>query len=66
MVNVVSTALSGKAKEANAIEVFIMKVITQVIGVNALKECGMVALKDTALVMAETAISLSNSHINRN
>ena len=57
---------SGKEIEAKDIGVFIMNVITQVIGVNALKECGTVVHKDTALVMAETAISLSNSHINRN
>ena len=66
MVNAALTALSGKVKEANAIEGFIMKVITQVIADNALKECGMVVHKDTALVMGETAISLSNPHINRN
>ena len=60
MVNVVSTALSGKAKEANAIEEFIMKVITQVIEDSALKECGMVAHKVTVLVKAETAISSWN------
>ena len=58
--------LFGKAKEANAIEVFIMKAIIQAIEDNALKECGMVVHKDTALVMGETAISLSNFHINRN
>ena len=60
MVNVALTALSGKAKEVNAIEGFIMKVITQVIADNALKECGMVALRGIVLVKAETVISSWN------
>ena len=56
----------GKEKEVKYIGALDGKAIIQAIEDNALKECGTVVHKDTALVMAETAISLSNSHINRN